>query len=108
MSWEHWIEREIGFANPYDKLMEQVCLDFNLTAKTRAWEVVDKRQFVCEWYYRNKWKFNRYRTLSRVAEVVGVKAHCGVIHLGNHRDVSKRLKDYEKNTKSLAKMLINY
>ena len=62
MSWEFWIEREVGISNGYDELLEFISKEFKLKQKTRAREVVDKRQYVAEWYTKNKWKVNRYNT----------------------------------------------
>lgn len=105
MSWESWIDRELGLATGYDELLEVVSERFGLHRRNREPAVVDRRQYVAQWYRRNQWKFNRYKTLNRASKQLGLRNHCGIIYLDNHREPSK---NFEKNTELVAKFLKNY
>ena len=105
MSWSYWIGARGGFENDYDKILEQVCKEFNLTLQTRKEEVVDKRQFVAEWFVSNKWKFVKYRTNKSIAKIMGVKTQSSIVHLSSYR---KKKLSYKLNTKKVAEFLRNY
>lgn len=105
MSWEFWIDRELGFATGYDKMLEAVTEKFRIGIKNRKPEVVDRKQYVVKWFRENQWKFRRYSTLAKASKVLGLKNHCGLIYLNNHRKPSK---NYEKSTKLVAEFLKNY
>ena len=108
MSWEYWIEKELEFPTGYDYLLENLCLKFKLKGSDRKKEVVDIRQNICIWYRKNQWKFSRYSSLGKVAELIGVHNHSAVTHISCYRDVSKRVEEYNYNTKEVEKELTNY
>jgi len=105
MSWKFWIDRELGFATGYDEMLEAVTAEFKVAVKNREPGVVDRRQYIVKWFRKNQWKFNRYSTLAKASQLLGLKTHCGLNYLNNHRKPSK---NYEKNTKLVAEFLKNY
>ena len=98
MSWENWINiHDTNKEIDYDKLLELVVSSYDLDKKTRKMGQKDRVQFTVKWWLKNKIKFLRYDTTTKIGILLNIN-HATVIHHYMRRK-SSRL--YAEETKCI-------
>jgi hypothetical protein len=85
----------------HDELLDLAVFKFGLDKRTRKQEIVDMRQYLSIWWYRNFSEFTTYNTQNSVAEKIGV--NYTVIYHYLHR--RKKSHYYEQSVKPVEELL---
>jgi len=97
MSWEYWIDSKGEKLIDYDKLLELVVSSYDLAKKTRKMGQKDRVQFIAIWWLKNKTKFIKYNSTTKVAVLLNVN-HATIIH---HYTKRKPSRIYDEETKCI-------
>tara|TARA_Y100000361_G_scaffold152238_1_gene171236 strand:+ start:1460 stop:1810 length:351 start_codon:yes stop_codon:yes gene_type:complete len=103
VSWDNWLKANghVKDITCYDHLLELTVTSYGLDKKNRKQELKDQMQFLILWWYRNKKKFNRYKTTTKVAELLN-KDHTTIVH---HYTKRKKSWYWDKNVECITDFL---
>jgi hypothetical protein len=99
--WLEWMARADGKTSSYDKLAELAVSSYNLDAKSRKAERVDRLQCFIRWWFSERNKMIKYKTYEQIAALVG-KDHSNIVH---HIHYRKQTALYDRNTRCIRDFL---
>ena len=85
----------------YDVVLELAVSSYALDVRTRVEEKVDNKHYLIKWWTENIEKFQKYKTLSSLADLLKVH-HASVNHLQKHRIPSLR---FDENVECIKDFL---
>jgi hypothetical protein len=87
----------------HDELLDLAVFKFGLDKRTRKQEVVDMRQYLSIWWYRNFSEFTTYDTQTKLGERFNGD-HTLIYHYLNSRKKSRVYKQSVKPVEELLKL----
>jgi len=85
----------------YDVVLELAVSSYDLDLRTRVEKKVDNKHYLIKWWTENIEKFQKYKTLSSMADLLKIH-HASVNHLQKHRIPSLR---FDENVECIKDFL---
>lgn len=100
MSWENWIKtNKLQEDINYDDLLEQLHERFIHKERTKKMDEKDKVHHIISWWFKNKNRFKRYKTLASIGKIFNLH-HATLLHYCKTR---KKSRLYDIATEELKK-----